>query len=484
MKGPAGQAPHVAPLSVADDPFWVSPLPSQSDDIIAPGRGVVAIGVLPFTFHSDGGTEHGVLAEMVTDDVTHLLSHTPVFRVISRQTMMSYRGQNIDAKALGSELGIHYLLEGNVSIRGDVLRVTVAAIDTRTRLHVWSATFERSGDDRHKLQTEIVNSLGRELHYSVAAVEGMRASNSPDVNELIFRGFAAINDSRHQGADGLRPAEDYFQQALERDPGAVRARIGLGLFHAHMALQMFAPIPAPHLARAEEILRPIVERHPNFSEAHAGIGLVHVARAEMKDAIAAFERVIALDPSNAPSYAQIGRALVRIGQPQEELAYINYAMKLSPRDPVIGYWIGFAGYAELELGNFDRAIDHLNRSHALNPTQPRTLQVLIAANALAGNLDVAHRQLALLQKNHPHLTPDRLRKMYSRPSRNGTRFQEGMLRALAVTITSPRNTERPRPSQQRSENPEERRAGRTAGTPQPGSSVAGISREPHISQHR
>jgi DNA-binding SARP family transcriptional activator/TolB-like protein len=460
MKGPAGQAPHVAPLSVAVDPFWVSPLPSQSDDIIAPGRGVVAIGVLPFTFHSDGGTEHGVLAEMVTDDVTYLLSHTPVFRVISRQTMMSYRGQNIDAKALGSELGIHYLLEGSVSIRGDVLRVTVAAIDTRTRLHVWSATFERSGGDRHKLQTEIVNSLGRELHYSVAAVEGMRASNRPDVNELIFRGFAAINDSRHQGADGLRPAEDYFQQALERDPGAIRARIGLGLFHAHMAVQMFAPDPVPHLARAEEILRPIVERHPNFSEAHAGIGLVHVARAEMKDAITAFERVIALDPSNAPSYAQIGRALVRIGQPQEGLTYINYAMKLSPRDPVIGYWIGFAGYAELELGNFDRAVEHLDRSHALNPTQPRTLQVLIAANALAGNLDVAHRQLALLQKNHPHLTPDRLRKMYSRPGRNGTRFQEGMLRALAVAITFPGNTEQPRPPQQRSQNPEGSRAGR------------------------
>jgi adenylate cyclase len=371
-----------------------------------------------------------------------------VFRVISRQTMMSYRGQNIDARALGSELGIEYLLEGNVSIRGDVLRIAVGIIDTRTRLHVWSGTFERSGDDRHALQTEIVNSLGRELHYSVASVEGMRASNAPDVNELIFRGFAAINDSRHQGAEGLRPAEGYFQQALQRDPSALRAHIGLGLFHAHMALQMFAPDPSPHLARAEEILQPIVERHPRFSEPHAGMGLVHVARSEMKKAIAAFERAIALDPSNAPSYAQIGRALVRIGQPQKGLAYINYAMKLSPRDPVIGYWIGFAGYAELEMGNFERAVELLNRSHALNPTQPRTLQVLIAANALAGNFATARQQLALLQERHSHLTHDRLRASYSHPSRAGTRFQEGMLLALAKWAAIPPNSQSPANSEQ------------------------------------
>jgi TolB-like protein/DNA-binding SARP family transcriptional activator len=441
---------------------WQSPsLPSQrADDVVAPGRGVVAIGVLPFTSHAEAGDAPGVVADMMTDDLTYLLSRAPVFRVISRQTMMSYRGQTIDARALGSELGVHYLLEGNVSPRGDVLRVTVGLIDTRTRLHVWSGSFERTGSDRHTLQTEIVNSLGRELHYSVAAVEGLRASSSPDVNELIFKGFAAISDSRHRGAEGLRPAEGYFEQAIERDPGALRASIGLGLFHTHMALQMFAPDPAPHLARAEDILQPIIERHPGFSEAYAGIGLGHVARGKMRDAIAAFERAIALNPSDAPSYAQIGRALVRIGQPHEGLAHINYAMKLSPRDPVIGYWIGFAGYAELELGNYERAIEHLNRSHALNPTQPRTLQVLIAANALAGNLSVARQQLALLQMHHPHLKPDRLRKIYGHNSRAGTRFQEGMLRALADTASAAPAAQPRAAAQQRSDNPTRSNVGR------------------------
>lgn len=416
---------------------WQSPrLSSQrADDSVAPGRGLVAIAVLPFTSHSDAAGDRDV-ADMVTDDLTYMLSRAPAFRVISRQTMMSYLGQTVDAEKVGLELGVHYLLEGDASTRGNVLRVTVALVDTRTRLQIWSGSFERAGEDRHALQTEIVNGLGRELQFSVSAVEGARVSSHPDVNALIFRGYAAIQDSRRHGVEGLRPAETYFLQALQRDPAALRATIGLGVFHTHMAVQLFAPDPAPHLAKAESILQPIIERYPGLSEPHATMGLVHVARGEMKKAIAAFERALVLNPSNAPSHAQIGRALVRIGRPAEGRDHIRYAMKLSPRDPVIGYWYAFAGYAELELGNYDKAIEYVGRSHLLNPTQPRTLLTLIAANALVGNLTVARQQLARLQQNHPHLTHERLQKMYGRREQT-TRLVEGIFRAL---VAAPNNT--------------------------------------------
>jgi DNA-binding SARP family transcriptional activator/TolB-like protein/Tfp pilus assembly protein PilF len=414
---------------------WRSPrLPSQrADDAVAPGRGLVAIAVLPFASYDGHANGRSVIAEMVTDDLTYLLSRIPAFRVISRQTMMSYRDQTVDAGKVGAELGTHYLLEGNASMRGTALRVTVSLIDTRTRLHVWSGSFERAGEDREALQTEIVKTVGRELQYSVMAVEGARASSHPDVNELIFRGYAAIWDSRRYGVEGLRPAEKYFRQALERDPGAVRATIGLAAFHIHMGLQLFAPDPKPHLAKAEEILRPIIARHPNLTEAHAHMGLVHVARSEHSEAIASFERVIALNPSHAPSYAQLGRQLARIGHAKEGLAHIHYAMKLSPRDPVISYWHAFAGYAELELGNYDKAIDYLERAHAANPTQPRTLLTLISANAMAGDLDLARRRLALLQTQHPHMTDVRLQNMYSpKRGKRDSRLVEGIRRVLAA----------------------------------------------------
>ncbi|MGH6767501.1 MAG: tetratricopeptide repeat protein [Xanthobacteraceae bacterium] len=423
------------------DASWQSPaLPSQrADDAVAPGRGLVAIAVLPFTSYDAPDNGRSIIAEMMTDDLTYLLSRTPAFRVISRQTMLSYRGQTIDAGKLGSELGIHYLLEGNASMRGTTLRVTVSLIDTRTRLHVWSGSFERAGENRDALQTEIVKTVGRELQYSVMAVEGARASSHPDVNELIFRGYGAIWDSRRYGVEGLRPAEKYFLQALERDPGALRATIGLAAFHVHMGLQLFVPDPKPHLAKAEELLRPILARHPSLTEAHAHMGLVHTARGESAEAIASFERVIALNPSHAPSYAQLGRMLVRIGRAEEGRTHIHYAMKLSPRDPIIGYWHAFAGYAELELGNYDKAIDYLGYAHAANPTQPRTLLTLISANVMAGHLDVAQRKLAELRAQHPHMTHARLQKMYlHRKSKlPGSKVAAGILRVLAAEAAGP-----------------------------------------------
>ena len=244
---------------------WQSPsLPSKGGRYpIARERGLVAIAVLPFRSYSENGDSTGLVAEMLTEDLTYLLSRVPVFRVICHQTAIGYRGQSIDSAAIGAELGVHYLVEGNISIRGNILRVNVALVDARNRLQIWSGRFEREGGDRHAVQAEIVNGLARELHVSVDRTESSRTSKDPDVHELIFKGFAAIQAARLNGVEAIRPAETYFLQALERDPDAIRAQVGLGAYHAHMAVQLFAPDPAPHLAKAEAILQQVIDRHPN-----------------------------------------------------------------------------------------------------------------------------------------------------------------------------------------------------------------------------
>jgi TolB-like protein/Tfp pilus assembly protein PilF len=412
---------------------WQSPsLPSKAaNDPIARERGVVAIAVLPFRSHSENSDGTGLVAEMLTEDLTYLLSRVPVFRVISHQTAIGYRGQSIDSAAIGAELGVHYLVEGNISVRGNILRVNVALVDARNRLQIWSGRFERTGEDRHAVQAEIVNGLARELHVSVLTIESSRASKDPDVHELIFKGFAAIQAARLNGVEALRPAETYFLQALERDPGAIRAQVGLGAYHAHMAAQLFAPDPAPHLAKAEAILQQVIAQHPNVSDAYPPMGLVHVARGHMDKALQSFERAVELNPSNAPSHAQIGRALVSLGQPQAGLEHVRYAMQLSPRDPIMGYWLAFAGYALLELTRYDEAIDYLARAHATNPTQPRTALTYIAALAMAGRMSAARLKLEELQKTHPHLSHERVLKMYSR-DRGRIQTTVGIRRVLAA----------------------------------------------------
>ncbi len=219
----------VAAAAIAADP-WRSPrLPSQRADVAAGrGGGLVAIAVLPFTSAGEGGEPSNIAAEMMTDDLTDTLSRMAVFRVISRQTARSYRGQRVDASTIGAELGVRYLLEGSVSTGGNVLRVNVDLIETNSRRHVWSGRFERAGADRHVIQDEIVNSLGRELQIEVTRLESYPGSNAPDVHELIFKGSAALSEAAKSGLDRAAAGGDVLYAgagARSGQPaGAGRAR--------------------------------------------------------------------------------------------------------------------------------------------------------------------------------------------------------------------------------------------------------------------
>jgi tetratricopeptide (TPR) repeat protein len=129
--------------------------------------------------------------------------------------------------------------------------------------------------------------------------------------------------------------------------------------------------------------------------------------------------------------------LVRLGHAQAGLEHVLYAMQLSPQDPILGYWLAFAGYGALELARYDEAIDYLSRAHESNPSQPRTALTYIAALAMAGRMSEARSKIDRLQKEHPHLTRDRLLRVYSRKEVGMVKTSEGMLRVLGPNESPP-----------------------------------------------
>lgn len=413
---------------------WQSPpLPSRRADsadgpatAAASSRpGVIPIAVLPFA--TDGPDP--LLADMIADDLGHTLARTAALRVISRQTSRTYPA-DADPVATGTELGVRYVLRGRVDAKAG-LAVTVALVDMKSGAEVWSQRFQRDGGDRLAIQDEIVNGLGRELAVEVTRAESNASTG--EVHALIFKGRSAILDAAASGLPALTQAEAFFLRALEQEPQNTAALTGLAAYHVLMAVQLFAPDPAPHLARAESILAPILSAQPASGEAYAYMGLLEFARRRSRDAARWFERAIEQSPSIAPAYAQLGRMLVVQGRAAEGLEHISYAMRLSPRDPSMAYWLGFAGSAQVELGDDATAIAYLNRAVALHPTQPRTLLVLVAAHAMAGDMSEARRTLTRLQKGLPHLTTDKLVERFFGASPSGTpRLREGLRRVLAA----------------------------------------------------
>lgn len=410
VNDPAKVATSPAPEQVQVS--WQSPrlLSTRRSDNVSE-TAVTPIIVLPFRGYGESESPIHLKAEMLTDDLINLLSRVPSLRVISRQTSLSYKDAPVDAARVGAELGVRYLVEGSVQLRNGKLRANVQLVDAASGLQVWSGRVERDDADHHAIQDEIVVSLARELQVAAIQAEGA-GSEKPHVHELTFKGWAALFDAAKSGENALRKAEKYFSEALEQDPANTRAQIGLGAYHVNMAVQLFAPDPAPHLAKAEDLLQPIIERFPNISEAHANMGVVHLMHGRLDDAARSLERSIEINPSGAQAYAQLGRALLRMGRPEEGLQHVLYAIRLSPRDPLMAYWLGFAGASELELKHYGQAIEYLDRAAVLNPRQPRTMLVLAAAHALNGNMSEGRRKFEQLQVTLPHLSGEKVMERF------------------------------------------------------------------------
>jgi len=422
-------------LAPADDP-WQPPASVETPGkaALTQPSGITAILVLPFTSVGEPGEQSALSADLMTDDLTNALSRAAGFRVISRQTAMSYRGQQVDPAAVGTELGVHYVLEGRVEAQGSSLRASVELIDTRSRLRMWSGRYDRIGTDRTKILDDMIKSVGRELQLEVTHAEGAVAARDPDVHALIYKGFSAMADAGRMGQPALEQSRTYFTEALAREPDNPRALTGLGMYHVQMAVNLYAPDPTPHLTKAEAILLQVIERHPGVGGPYRLMGVLNIARGRAEIAAQWLQREIEINPSDAPSYAQLGRTMTMRGHAAEGIKYILYAMRLSPRDQAMAFWLGMAGMTELEQGHDQRAIAYLERQLALKPGHARALIVLAAIHALSGNTDAAQSRLEELRKALPHLSGEKLIARYFGES-DGVQLQrlrEGL--RLAVSI--------------------------------------------------
>jgi DNA-binding SARP family transcriptional activator/TolB-like protein/Flp pilus assembly protein TadD len=393
-------------------------------------QGLVSLVVMPFANLGDHSV--ALAADMLTDDLTNRLSRVPSFRVISRQTARSYHDQ-VDIAKIGSELQVEYVLEGSLRLQDGNLRVNVELIDPASRSSVWSGRVDRSTPDRQGVLDEIVGQLARELQFEVQPIQSLRLSNDVNADALAYRGWAAMSQI---SLAGYKQGVALFEEALQRDPTDLSAQTGLGAYHARMGAQVLDTDSLGHRAKAEEILRQVLQRAPDSSVAHFYLGLALNRLPTLPEALTHLEEAIRIDPSDSSAHAQIGNALIRSDRPLEGLEHVRYAMRLSPRDPVMPVWLEFAGNGELELKNYSEAITLFERAIALSPGYPRGWAGLVAAQALAGNMEEAHRVAVKLRSFAPTLDNDELLKQFGR--HDSSKLHDGLTLAFAAEPPSKR----------------------------------------------
>jgi TolB-like protein/DNA-binding SARP family transcriptional activator len=398
--------------------------------------GFSAVVVLPFTTADapDGAADKGV-ADRLTDDLINDLARIPPLRVIARQTSRLYGGKSVDVAAIGAELGVRYVVEGNVQFQKPNLRVNVSLVDATTRLQVWSDRFDRDYAEESKVQDEIVRGIARALHLTVLANEDRRrppaSPQKAGIDELLSKGwYAMANNSVLDITAG--PAR-YFGEVLGRDSDNVSAMIGLGGYHVVLVDRFLVAEPGDHLDLAEELLRKAIKRNPQSVMSYYFLGVLHRLRGQRPEALAAFGKALEHNPSLPLAYAQSGDVLAHMGKLDEAMDHVLYAIRLSPKDPSLGLFSLFAGKIELERGNNAAAIGWFKRAVTLAPRSALNHAFLAASLALQEEKAASAKSAAAARGIAPWLTYERMAKRVVDETEEGLqprRLIEGLQKAF------------------------------------------------------
>jgi TolB-like protein len=304
-----------------------------------------SIVVLPFAnLSGDPGQEHFI--DGVTESLTTDLSRIGSSFVIARNTALAYKGKPIDAREIGRELNVRYVLEGSIQRAGNRMRVNVQLIDAETGNHLWADRFDKPLGDPFDTQDEIVARLANLIRTQVTAAEAKRAKRAPNPDAIDFYLQGRALWDKGITAENLAEARLLFERALALNPADVRARVAIANMDIANALSFSPDDRVERLLGTETVLNEALRLDPEDAVAHLCLGIVRIHTNRAADGIRKCERAFELNRNLVNAHGHIGYAKVMLGRAEETEAHILEALRLSPVDVHVYLWCMFAGGAK------------------------------------------------------------------------------------------------------------------------------------------
>jgi adenylate cyclase len=348
-----------------------------------------SLAVMPFQ-NMSGDPEQEYFADGVVEEIVTALSRIRWLFVIARNSSFTYKGQAIDVKQVGRELGVRYILEGAVRRAGGRVRISAQLIDATTGAHLWADRFDGLLEDIFELQDQVAASVAGVIEPTLEVAETRRLADRPtsDLTALDFY-LRALPDLDAFAKNGLLRALDLLGQAIERDPHYGPA-LALAA-QCHLVLEVNGWIDDLNAARRTSIdfARRALRAGPEDPNVLSLAAFVLGYFGEDIDvSLGLIDRCLALNPSCARGWHWSGLLRVFAGQPDIALEHFQNYLRLSPRDRMATYLNGI-GEAYFFSRRFDEAAANLLASLDLAPTFPVTYRVLASCYAHMGRLDDA-----------------------------------------------------------------------------------------------
>jgi serine/threonine protein kinase/tetratricopeptide (TPR) repeat protein len=289
------------------------------------------IAVLPFENLSDDKSDASFVDGM-QDDVLTKLAKIAELKVISRTSVMDYRGKR-NLRQIGNDLRVSHVLEGSVRRAGTHLRLNAQLIDTRSDTHIWAEQYDRDLDDLFAIQSEIAQKVAERLNAKVTSAERLAIEEKPTNDLVAFELYSRTNDisGLTSGMEDLLRAIDLLKQAVARDPSFFKAYCRLAMAHAQLYFFGFDHTPA-RLASAEAAVEKAFRIHPNAGEAHlARAQNLYWGYLDYDGALAELEIARRGLPNNYRIFAVMGYIQRRQGRWEESMRSFERAIELDPR---------------------------------------------------------------------------------------------------------------------------------------------------------
>jgi len=392
-----------------------------------------SIAVLPFT-NMSGDPDQEYFADGITEDIITELSKFRWFFVIARNSTFVFKGQAIDLRQVGRDLGVRYVLEGSVRKAANRVRVTSQLIDAETGNHVWAERYDRSLEDIFELQDEITATIAGAIEPELAGSERKRALRKPTEHlgawDLLQRGAALLwQNDRTSLLDGL----EIIRQAVALDPsfGEAYGYLAFGAF----CLLVYEWTDEPDAILQQGIAdagRAISIEHRDYF-AHHALGRLNTIAGGHPAAVRALETCVNLNPNFALGYVGLAEAHVYAGSPEAAISYADKAIRLSPRDPMLWDMLHYKASAYIRLNDFDRAIELFEQVCEFPTAQYVSSATLAALYGLQDRTAEAEKALERARRLEPGLSIALMKKVYGvTEERSGSRTQR-LLDALRVT---------------------------------------------------
>jgi adenylate cyclase len=376
-------------------PQPAEPLPSTEE------KSRATIAVLPFENRS-AAAEQEYFADGITEDIMAALSKSRWLLVSARNSSFAYKGQSVDVRKVGHELGADFVLEGSVRQAGSRIRVAAQLSDAKDGTQLWSERYDRELDDIFEVQDDITETIAAQIEPELGAIERAKASRKPTESLDAWGTYhSALSKFYAYTREGNEEASRLFARAIELDPKFAAAHAGLAMTMSVSAVYFGAAEKPGYMDRAVAAAQTAIALDDKDAMSYFILGRLRLFRREYDQSISDLRTAISLNPCLATAHCGLGDSLSFSGRLAEAIPHFEQAVRLSPHDPRKWLFLIYGSLTLLQLERYEEAAAWVSKAMA-QPNATYWAQVQsIAVQAMAGGSERASEAAKQLLQAEP-----------------------------------------------------------------------------------